>query len=56
MPTKRRELMAERDVALKNGDIATFQRLTRQIAELPMNGIAPLTKRDIDRYINAKNR
>jgi hypothetical protein len=50
MMTTRRELMAKRDEALRNGDTAAFQALTKQIAELPMPGVAPLTQKDIDRY------
>ena len=46
----RRSLMDARSAALRDGDIATFQRLTRQIADLPLRGVSPLTQRDIDRY------
>lgn len=49
MPT-RRDLMADRDAALKAGDIATFQALTVQIAALPMKGVRKLTPNDIARY------
>lgn len=48
--TLRRELMRQRDEALKSGDIARFQKLTTRIAALPMRGVPALTKRDIDRY------
>ena len=48
--TARRELMARRDAALAAGNIAEFQRLTTEIAALPLPGVAPLTQRDMDRY------
>ena len=54
MESDRRELMARRDAALAAGDIATFQALTRQIADLPLNGVKPLTQRDIDRYTGTR--
>lgn len=50
MDTTRRDLMTRRDAALAAGDIATFQALTLQIAQLPLKGVTPLTKRDIARY------
>lgn len=50
----RRELMAERDAALAAGDVARFQELTKRIAELPLPGVKPLTRRDIERFINKK--
>ncbi len=56
MDTNRRELMARRDAALKAGDIPSFQRLTTEIAALPMKGVAPLTQKDIDRYAAHKAR
>ena len=46
----RRALMTQRDMALSAGDIAVFQRLTRQIADLPMKGIKALTAKDIAKY------
>lgn len=54
MDITRRILMAERDKALAAGDIARFQALTKQIAALPMKGIAPLTKTDIMRYVGGQ--
>jgi hypothetical protein len=53
MDTNRRNLMTERDAALKAGDIARFHELTRQIAALPMKGVKPLTQQDIDRWNKA---
>ena len=50
MDTKRRELMARRDAALKAGDVATFQALTTEISKLPMKGVPELTQKDIDRW------
>lgn len=50
MDNTRRALMIERDAALARGDIATFQALTIKIAQLPLDGVRPLTKRDIERY------
>jgi hypothetical protein len=50
MDTTRRDLMAQRDAALKAGDMATFQALTVKIAALPMKGVKPLTARDIAKY------
>lgn len=56
MDTTRRDLMARRDAALKAGDIATFQRLTAEIAALPMQGVPALTDKDIDRYVAGTKR
>lgn len=50
MDANRRQLMTERDAALKAGDVARFQALTVQIAALPLKGVKPLTQRDIQRY------
>jgi len=50
MDTTRRDLMTRRDAALAAGDIATFQALTAQIAQLPMKGVEELTPKDIARY------
>lgn len=47
----RRALMTERDRALVAKDYATYQRLTREIAALPLDGVRPLTTRDIARYV-----
>lgn len=52
----RRQLMAARDIALRTGDIPAYQRLTVQIAALPMPGVRPLTQRDITRYTQRKER
>jgi hypothetical protein len=53
MDTNRRELMTRRDAALKAGDIEQFHALTREIAQLPMKGVKPLTQQDIDRWNKA---
>lgn len=50
MDETRRDLMTRRDAALAAGDHATFQRLTTEIANLPLKGVAPLTKKDIAKY------
>ncbi len=50
MDMTKRDLMTQRDAALKAGDIATFQRLTQQIADLPMKGVPTLTPKDIEKY------
>ena len=52
----RRELMARRDAALAAGDIAEFQRLTSEIAALPMKGVATLTQKDVARYTRKAGR
>ena len=46
----RRELSRRRSLALAAGDIATFQRLTVEMAALPMQGVPKLTAKDITRY------
>lgn len=56
MDTTRRALMTRRNAALKAGDIATFQRLTADIAALPLKGVPALTQKDIDRYVAGKKR
>jgi hypothetical protein len=53
---RRRELMTARDRALAAGDIATFQKLTKQIAVLPLKGVRRLTAQDIARYVGRKQR
>jgi len=50
----RRDLMARRDAALAARDIAEFQRLTVEIANLPMPGVPALTAKDLARYHRAK--
>ena len=50
MDMTRRDLMTRRDAALKAGDIATFQRLTTEIANLPLKGVKPLTPKDIAKW------
>ncbi len=52
----KRELMTRRDQALKAGDIALFQALTLQIATLPLQGMTPLTQKDIDKYASVKGK
>jgi hypothetical protein len=52
----RRALMTERDKALAAGNLAKFHALTRQIADLPMAGIKPLTEKDKARYAAKKSR
>ena len=47
----RRQLMAERDAALRARDYPRYQELTRRIAHLPLAGVRPLSPKDIDRYI-----
>jgi hypothetical protein len=54
MDMKRRELMARRDAALKARDIPTFQALTKQIADLPLKGVAQLTDKNIADYVAGK--
>ena len=56
MTTTRRDLMAERDKAVAAGDWQRMNELTKQIADLPMAGIKPLTQADIDRYVSDKKR
>ena len=56
MDTNRRDLMAQRDAALKAGDIAAFQALTVKIAALPLKGVPALTPRDIAKYVAGKRR
>lgn len=56
MDTIRRQLMTERDAALKARDLPKFQALTRQIADLPMKGIRPLTEKDMARYARKRYR
>ncbi len=53
MDTTKRDLMTQRDAALKAGDIATFQRLTKQIADLPMKGVPTLTPNTVPRKNHA---
>jgi hypothetical protein len=48
--TKRRELMARRDAALKAGDVATFQALTVEISKLPLHGVRE--PKDIAKYVS----
>jgi hypothetical protein len=54
--TIRRELMDERTKAIAAGNWQRMNELTKQIAELPMPGVAPLTQKDIDRYVAKKAR
>lgn len=50
MTSRKRDLMTRRDAALAAGDIPTFQRLTTEIAKLPMNGVPELTPKDIAKW------
>ena len=44
--TERRRLMAARNEAYARGDFAAANKYTRQIADLPMPGVKPLTAAD----------
>lgn len=52
----KRDLMAERDKAVAAGDWQRMNELTAQIAALPMAGVAPLTVRDINKYVAGKGK
>jgi hypothetical protein len=53
---ERRELMAVRSKMLAAGDIEGYQRLNKMIADLPMDGVKPLTDEDIKKYAGRRQR